>query len=424
LIERALALAATHPHELTLQYPPRREYFMERFRAPRPSEPFRDVRELLLYVHVPFCAHRCSYCNFAVDLSPDVARMTRYVEALERALDFDANVVAIDIGGGTPTRLPPHLLDRVLRAVARFGAPTSIETTPEIAATMPETLAVLREHGVGRVSVGLQSADPSVLRGARRGEDLALHARALEALRVFPRVNVDLVFALPGQSRDVWRRDVEHAIALEPDSITTYDCLYRGKGRAMTKRTLTRPSPLTYGAMYDDAHALLGAAGYRAPYGSVNYSRHEGETGTSAYFEKRLFEGLPYRGVGTYATSHVGDLWTFETAGVDRYLRGEPGDCYLLPRAETMAKYCLLALSFGRLDRARFFQRFGETLEERYGERLAVCVEGGWLTEDYEVCDFGALPSVRALLYTPEAVTWLESLRLLPAPVERAAASP
>ena len=405
MIDQALALAAAHPHDFTLQYPPRREYFMERFRAPH--APFPAVPELLLYVHVPFCAHRCAYCNFAVDLSADVARMTRYVEAVERALEFDANVEAIDVGGGTPTRLPPQLLDRLLRALPR--APTSIETTPEIAATEPETLAVLHERSVERVSVGLQSSDPTILTSMRRGAEVELHARALESLRAFRRVNVDLVFALSGQTRAGWIRDVEHAIALRPDSITTYDCLYRGKGRAMTKRTLTMPTPAIYGAMYDDAHALLREAGYHAPYGSVNYSRHAGESGTSAYFEKRLFDGRPYLGVGTYATSHVGDRWTFETAGVDAFLRRAPGDSYLLPRAETIAKYSLLALSFGRLDRARFERRFGESIEARYGERLRVAIERGWLTNDYEVRDFSALPNVRALLYTPEAIAWLTS---------------
>jgi oxygen-independent coproporphyrinogen-3 oxidase len=410
VIERALALAGAHPHDFTLQYPPRREYFMERYRSARPSAPFAGLRELLLYVHVPFCAHRCAYCNFAVDLSRDVARMTRYVEAVERALQFetDATIGGIDIGGGTPTRLPPDLLDRLLRAVRRFATPrVSIETTPEIAATMPETIAVLRDHAVERVSVGLQSSDKSVLRSMRRWADVEVHARALEALRQFPRVNVDIVFALPGQDRAAWIRDVEHAIALRPDSITTYDCLYRGKGRAMTRRSMTAPSPSTYGAMYDDAHAMLREAGYHAPYGSVNFSRHPGETGTSAYFERRLFDGWPYLGIGTYATSHVGDVWTFETAGVDAYLNCAAGDSYLLPRAETIAKYSLLALSFGRLDRARFQRRFGETIEERYGERLAVAIERGWLTADYEIRDFAALPNVRALLYTPEAIEWL-----------------
>lgn len=416
MIDRALALAAAHPHEFTLQYPPRREYFMERYRAVRPAAPFASARELLLYVHVPFCAHRCAYCNFAVDLSRDVARMTRYVEAVERALDFhtDATIGGIDIGGGTPTRLPPHLLDRLLRAVRRFSTPQlSIETTPEIAATMPETIAVLREHGVERVSVGLQTSDPSLLRSMRRFGDVDVHARALEALRVFPRVNVDLVFALPEQDRARWIRDVEHAIALRPDSITTYDCLYRGKGRAMTRRSLTLPPPSLYGAMYDDAHALLREAGFHAPYGSVNYSRHAGETGTSAYFEKRLFDGWPYLGIGTYATSHIGDLWTFEPAGVDAYVRGETCDTYVLPRAETIAKYALLSLSFGRLDRERFLRRFGESIEERYGARLAVAIDRGWLTPDYEVRDFAALPSVRSLLYTDAAIDWLTRLKPL-----------
>lgn len=415
MIDRALALAARAPHLFTLQYPPSRAYFQERFRgAPRHAPP----EEVLLYVHVPFCAHRCAYCNFAVDVSSDESRMEAYIAAVEKKLAALAftRTGGIDLGGGTPTRLPPRLLARVLRAVRRFEGAVSIETTPEIAATSPETIAVLREYGVERVSVGLQSGDDDVLESVRR-PTASLHARALEALGGFPRVNVDLVFALPGQSRATWQRDVAAAIALGPDSITTYDCLYRGKGRALTRRSLAIPTRETYGALYDDARALLVDAGYHAPYGSVNHSRHPNETGTSPYFERRLFDGWAYVGVGNYATSHAGDTWTFELAGVDAWTRaalaGQStlGDTYVLPRDETMTKYLLLSLSFGRLDRARFARRFGEPIEQRFSSRLAHAVERGWLNEDAEgwgVVRFDALPSVRALLYTERALDWLE----------------
>lgn len=396
MIERALALATAHPHDFTLQYPPRREYFQECFRGAGRVE---DAR--LLYVHVPFCAQRCAYCNFAVDLSADEARMERYVDALVERIARVRSAEAIDIGGGTPTRLPPHLLRRLVTSLARFGAPISIETTPEIAATRPDVLEAL--EGVERVSVGLQSSAPSALAIAGR-PDAALHARAIEALRRFRRVNVDLVFGLPGQTD--WAADVRHAIALAPDAITTYDCLYRGKGRAMTRRSLQAPSPARYAALYDESRALLRAAGYDAPYGAMTYSRHPGETGTSAYFERRLLDGHSYLGLGNYATSHEGDLWTFEHPSVDRYLEGAPGDAYLLPREETIAKYVLLSLSFGLLDPARYRARFGEALEDRFPMRLAV--ERGWLTEGYGVASFGDLPKLRSLFYTPRAIAWLE----------------
>jgi len=414
MIDRAVALAKRHPHDFTLQYPPRREYFQERFRA-APRDTFPE--DVVLYVHVPFCARRCDYCNFAVDVSPDESRMERYVAAVERKLDSlpFRSTGGIDIGGGTPTRLPPRLLARLLRAVRRFDGAISIETTPEIAATSPDTIAVLRELGVDRVSVGLQSTDDAVLAGVHRPGS-SLHARAVEALRAFRRVNVDLVFGLPGQDHGAWDRDVAAAIALGADSITTYDCLYRGKGRRMTRRSLGLPTPETYGRMYDDARERLGAAGYRSPYGSVNHSRHAGETGTSAYFERRLFDGWAYVGVGTYATSHTGDTWTFERAGVDAWTRAALasestlGDTYVLPSGETMTKYLLLSLSFGRLDRGRFSRRFGESLDSRFGERLGWAVARGWLSEDndgFGVTRFDTLPLVRALLYTEGAIGWL-----------------
>lgn len=392
-------IAREFPHDFTLQYPPRREYFQESFRC----EPVSITDARLLYVHVPFCAHRCTYCNFAVDLSPDEARMERYVDTLVEQIDRVPSAEAIDIGGGTPTRLPPHLLRRVLDALSRFGAPISIETTPEIAATYPlDTLT-----GVERVSVGLQTSDGGALLAVGR-PDASLHADAIRALRRFRRINVDLVFGLPGQSEAQWARDVEHAIALAPDAITTYDCLYRGKGRSMTRRSLSAPSPRTYERFYERGRALLRAAGYDAPYGAMTYSRHRGETGTSVYFERRLLDGWSYQGIGTYATSHHGDLWTFESAGVEKWLRGEKGDCYRLPREETIAKYLLLSLSFGRIDRARYQARFGERVEDRFALQLAQLVEDD---VGYGLRSFAELPAIRASFYTARALAWLEQLR-------------
>ncbi len=422
---RSLAetLAEAYPHDFTLQYPPRREYFQERFRARAPVSIDRLARGLL-YVHVPFCARKCSYCNFAVDVDPDAARMERYVAAVEKRLEAIAidDVLGIDIGGGTPTRLPKALLARLLRAVAPFRAqasvprPLSVETTPEIAARDRDVLGVLREGGVERLSIGLQSSNGATLRVLRRDDAIERHAVAMEHARAagFARVSVDLIFALPGQTLDAFRRDLERAIALGPDAITTYDCLYRGKGRAMT-RASHAPSPAVYGELYELAFATLREAGFRAPYGSLNFSRHAGETGTSAYFEARLRDGLPYIGVGTYATSHDGDAWTFEHASVDAWSRARTlADAYVLPREETMTKHLLLALGFGRIDRARFAARFGEAVDGRYGVALAWACAKGFLREDeegYGVAAFSALPQVRALLYPVAALSWLAAVR-------------
>ena len=436
-IARALALADAHPHDFTLQYPPRREYFQDCFRAKPSRARFDDVERALVYVHVPFCAQRCAYCNFAVDLGADEARRARYVDAIveglerfERELPTSARISGIDVGGGTPMLLSQRELTRLLRGLAPLRArcdhprPLSIETTPEIAANEPEKLHLVRELGVGRVSLGVQSASSELLQAMRRTPRIDAHARAMEVLRRagFSRVNLDLIFALPGQTEAIWSQDLAHAIALDPDSITTYDCLYRGRGRALTRRALTMPSPSTYGALYEIARDELGRAGFASPYGSVNHSRHPGETGTSAYFEARLLDGAPYVGIGDYASSHRGDRWSFAVRGVDRFIAASRDDAdavsdsYVLAREETMAKYALSSLSFGFLDRARFQRRFGARLEAWFGDELSYACARGWLEDDGRIVSvrrgaFGAMPWVRSLFYSERAVGWLEGVR-------------
>lgn len=400
---KAIELAARNPHEFTLQYP-RRDY-ARMFRADVRVDP-PSLSESALYVHVPFCARRCTYCNFAIDLDPDVERMERYVDVLIERIDALAlrDVRGIDIGGGTPTRLPPKAMERLLASLARFAAPISVETTPELANT--DILDSMR--GVDRVSVGVQTTDAEMLGSLNRDRALELHFDRLRAR--FRRTSLDLVFALPGQTRSAWLADVDAAIALGPDTITTYDCLYRGKGRALTKRTRALPSPALYGELYDAGYERLTSRGYHAPYGSVNFSRHPGETGTSAYFERRLLDGLPYVGVGTYASSHAGDVWTFAAAGVERWMRDERGDAYQLDRRDTIAKYLLLSLSFGRIDRARFVRRFSIEPDVSIAEQMGLLRrdDAGW-----SIVRFADMPKLRALMYSPRAIEWLSRASLL-----------
>jgi oxygen-independent coproporphyrinogen-3 oxidase len=447
--QRALELASARPLDFTIQYPPAREYFLEHFSAPPDAGGVAELARVLLYVHVPFCEAKCFYCNFAVDLRKGQALHARYVdglvaqlERLDSALPAGCTVPGIDIGGGTPTLLAPELLERVLAALRPWRRrcetawPLSIETTPRIAATEPERLAVLKAGGVDRVSMGLQSTNDETLAQVNRRAQRSLGERAAEALARagFRRVNVDLVFGLPGQTRAHWRQDLERVATLPVDSVTTYDCLYRGAGRAMPKLTKARPTPEEYGALYDFAYEHLTSHGFHAPYGSVNFSRHAGETGTSPYFEGRLLDGLPYLGAGNYASSLVGARWGFAPYGVDTYLEAvEAGALlpqeasYVLPGDELWAKYVLLSLNFGLIDPRRF-RAFsgGEELEAAFGPRLAHAVEAGWLRRGadgvYGVApgQFRAMPWIRSLFYSVGAVEWVARRYAAPAPLAAA----
>src|SRR5207248_10188441 len=126
--------------------------------------------------------------------------------------------------------------------------------------------------------------------------------------------------------------------------------------------------------------------GFHAPYGSVNFSRYAGETGTSPYFEGRLLDGLAYVGVGNYASSLAGECWWFAPARVNDWLQAveagtclPSGDFYRLPVEERMAKYLLLSLSFGFLDPARFRSVFGADLEESHAAAVAMATDRGCL---------------------------------------------
>jgi oxygen-independent coproporphyrinogen III oxidase len=434
LARRAL-FAARSPHVFTIQYPPSRQFFRERYRAPHDLGPARSLGRALIYVHVPFCEAKCHYCNFAVDVRRDVRIHRAYVDALlhqiEKVLDLlpgDATVPGIDIGGGTPTLLAQADLERLLVALRPFVAraeishPLSIETTPRVASTEPDKLAMMRALGVSRVSVGIQSTNDEVLAGVNRKAQRALGDAALSALAGagFSRVNADLVFGLPGQTTAHFREDLERVAGAGVDSVTTYDCLYRGEGRALPKKTPSLPSMETYCALYDLAHDFLLGEGYHAPYGSLNFSRRAEETGTSPYFEGRLLRGLPYLGLGSYASSLVGSRWWFApyatSAFVSAIESGEvlpAGDAYDLPLPERMAKSLLAMLNFGVLDRRHFEAQFGVTLDAAFPDALELALSEGWLEDrgthlGVRPGRFGELPRIRALFYSSDAAAWVE----------------
>ena len=432
---RPIQLAEKYPLDFTLQYPPRREYFQSRFRGQPDFDGAKAAPEMLLYLHVPFCEAKCYFCNFAVDIRTAADIHQNYTNALceqlKRMDDFlpeETRVPGIDIGGGTPTLLQPSQLQQIMEALKPWrrrcsvAHPISIETTPRIAANHPERMAVLAAGGVDRISMGVQSSNAATLAAVNRGAQENMTRRAIMNLRHagFRRINIDLIFAMPGQTAEDWGAEIDAALELDIDSITTYDCLYRGKGRAMTKRTPDKPTPEIYGRLYDISYEMLAKAGFHAAYGSVNFSRHAGETGTSPYFEGRLFDHIPYLGAGNYASSQVGDSWWFAPYSANAYMKSiaegdimPQGDCYRLPTAELMAKQVLLSLNFGTIDAARFEKRFQVGLETIYGPALDLAVARGWLRKipgGYGVAPgfFSHMPQIRALFYTAGAIEYVE----------------
>ena len=179
-----------------------------------------------LYVHLPFCAHRCGYCDFvtAVGRRGDHAR---YVDALLAELALESELLApevetIFLGGGTPTFTEPVALERLLA-----GLPDAVEVTVEAnpETVTPELAALLRRNRVNRVSLGAQSFQPGLLEVLERvaGPDDVRRAVYLLRDAGFDNISLDLIYGIPGQSASEVERDLAEALALEPEHLSAYE---------------------------------------------------------------------------------------------------------------------------------------------------------------------------------------------------------
>ena len=236
-----------------------------------------------LYVHVPFCFHKCHYCDFYSFVDRE-GRSGAYLERLSRDIDWTLGRLAgeidtVFVGGGTPTLLTADELRTLTREIARLPLARGVEWTVE---ANPETLDrekadVLVEGGVNRVSIGAQSFDPKHLKTLERWHDPASVARAAETLRAAGIVNfnLDLIFGVPGQTLDEWRADLAAALALGPEHLSCYGLTYE-PNTAMTKRLLKGEfepcDDEVEAAMYDATRETLADAGF-AQYEISNFAR-------------------------------------------------------------------------------------------------------------------------------------------------------
>lgn len=432
------AAGMRNPLRASVMYPPDRSLFRP-FALPASEEaiaaPLSRVRSPFgLYVHVPFCETHCTYCDYeTVPLARhDRASRRAYVDGLVAELDAiaaaippDHAVEGLDIGGGTPGALEAGDFERLLAHVSRRfrQAPSfevSTETTPTLAAADPSKWRAIRETGVSRVSMGVQTAGADLLATVNRAPHGPQQVRAgMDCLRAagFPIVNVDLMFALPGLTPRDWAATLDLAVELGPDVVTVYDTVYKNRGIAsQAPRLGSVPSPADYGGQYDAAFERLTAAGYVSRYGSVNFSRVPERLGTSRYLEGRILHGHDYVGAGLYASSLVGSTWRF---GPKEYVAwsAEPGrlraeSLYELPVAHVMAKVALLALSYGYLPPAPFEARFGRSLADVFAQELAFLEREQLLRpapDGWELVPgrFGELPGIRSLFYPDDAVPLL-----------------
>jgi oxygen-independent coproporphyrinogen III oxidase len=285
-----------------------------------------DGRARHLYIHLPFCASRCGYCDFVTVVGRS-GQHGAYVDALLAELELEREVLAprlesLFLGGGTPTLTEPRELERLLRALPPAEEVT-VEANPET--VTPELAALLRDCGVTRVSLGAQSFEPRLLSvlDRRAGPDDV--RRAVYALRDanFDNVSLDLIYGIPGQSAPDLDADLSEALALAPEHISCYEL----EAKPGTRFTHAHGAELARQAeamesYFERVVARLTAAGFRW-YETANFCRQpslaDGRDLRSRH-NLAYWRGRDYLGLGIGAVSTIdGRRWR-TTPRLGRYL--------------------------------------------------------------------------------------------------------
>lgn len=248
---------------------------------PTEQDKAETVEPLGLYVHVPFCASTCDFCAF-YQTTPTADGVQQFLKGVAReaeSVSWPRPVTTVFWGGGTPGLLAPRDLGRLAEIVrARFGGAEPLEWTVELApaSVTEERLRVLREVGVTRVSMGVQSFQPALLDALGRQHTREQIYRAYERIRAvgFQSVNLDLMFALPGQTAAECADDVRAAVALAPDHLSTYCLTFEEDTKLWLKLSQGRVKldPEREAELYEATWAQLASLGY-AQYEVSNFAK-------------------------------------------------------------------------------------------------------------------------------------------------------
>ena len=360
-----------------------------------------------VYVHVPFCERVCPYCDFAVVATGrrKPAGEEGYVDALLREIELRSPVFAgrrlasLYLGGGTPSLLAPGQVARIIDAVrAAFASDAPVEITLEVNPSTLERsrLPGFREAGVGRVSIGVQSFDDATLKRLGRAHRAAEARRSLSACRAagFEAISLDLIFGAPGQTVDVFERDLAELLDFGPEHVSTYELtLEPGTPfeAAAARGRLALPDEERVLAMMDRVEARLGEAGYRR-YELSNYAREGFEAvHNRRYWERRPVLGL---GVGAFSTdppspeapfgvrrANPRDLEAYLAAAAGSFPARAP-EAEVLDAATARGEAAFLALRCARgLDAERFAREFGEPPRAFWSGSIEELVAAGLLEE-------------------------------------------
>ena len=356
-----------------------------------------------LYLHIPFCTHRCSYCDFNTYAGLE-NQIPGYVRALRREIDHLGTsagerlpVHTIFFGGGTPSLLSAAQLAEILEEIARYftllpGLEITLEANPGTLSLA--YLQALRETGVNRLSLGMQSANPGELRLLERQHDYKDVTQGVHWARQagFENINLDLIFGLPYQSLQAWQQNLELALGLRPDHFSLY-ALTLEHGTPMehwvARGLLSEPDPDLAAEMYEWSGGRLAQAGYRQ-YEISNWARlDEGGQPLACKHNLQYWRNEPYFGLGAGAHGFAGGVRTANVLSPAAYVQrcasdrsndnGQPFprtpatvDVRQIDCETEMGETMMMGLRLTEegVSRKQFEARFGVSLETAFGKPI------------------------------------------------------
>lgn len=279
--------------------------------------PFDFSKPIAIYLHIPFCRQICSFCEYTKMCVPEKVKQRHYIASLmddvERFFkqNSEMKLYGLDIGGGTPTSLDPEVFGDFMTWIGYImndnniinGFEPSIEGSFETLVSDdwgPYKSACIAKSGVKRLSLGVQSTSDKVLKPlSRNAISINDMSKAIDNWHFIgiSKINVDLMYGLPGQTVDTIRKDVEVIRDLNPEQVTVYEF------RTNQLKTSYKTNSDTCFEQYCELYNGLISLGYYGEFGRNTFSRDSTDYGLSSYLRHRMFDGWQYKGFGVSAQS-------------------------------------------------------------------------------------------------------------------------
>ena len=344
---------------------------------------------LELYVHIPFCVRKCQYCDFLSGPSDEETK-DRYIEALLKEIRAaehteDYEIVSVFIGGGTPSALKAEAIASIMRTLQEQfffceDAEVTIEANPGTVDL--EKLTIYRNVGINRLSLGLQSTDAEELKLLGRIHSYEEFLKSYEWAREagFSNINIDLMFAIPGQTGEAWRQHLYQVAELNPEHISAYSLIIE-EGTPFAEQNLDLPDEDTEYQMYEDTAEILERYGYRQ-YEISNYAKQ----GYMCRHNAGYWQRLEYLGFGLGASSLYGGMRFSNTRRMQEYLKESRNpdqirkDVTVLSRNEQIEEFMFLGLRMTEgISEKKFEENFDVRLMDIYGDILQKYEETGFM---------------------------------------------